>query len=645
MLRLLCLPILLAFAAASALADQARVEAPVQVTQGDSFFVSWSGPNQVSDVVRLTKAGESGFRYESEASTGLGSPLMFVAPEMPGPYELRYVDGHTGQVLAFTWIAVAPVSADLKVPRHVEPGASFEVSWSGPDRDGDVITIVEESGHVEARGSFAYTRHGNPAQIMAPESDGVFEVRYLSGGDRERILAVVPLLVGRPKASLEGPADVIAGARMQIEWTGPDNSSDFLIAAEMAWPERAHSGRVYTWRGNPLFVTAPDIPGVYQIRYVSGKTLQALAKHSFVVLPATVSLAAPIRVRASEVFETHWIGPDHRQDAVALVEPGPRGRVIKSFAYTRRGNPVKIRAPERPGTYEIRYLSGAGRSSLSSLRVEVVGAPAAGTIRVISEGKQYRGARDLVLEFILDAGGGVLSASSTAKHPLDLARQAVIEMISDTLPAETSFALRVFGHHSADTCRTDVVLPLDTLDRAKAIRKVRGIPSSPIGKAPLGRSLELVTEDLRTATGRGVVVLVVSSEESCEGNPRRAAQALRQLAADVRLNIIGVGIDEFTQQEDLRALALAGNGQYLEASDSAGVTRALAQALRTPFELVNEKGEVAATGLVDGKAVQVKPGTYAVNILSDPPLSFVDVKVESGKQAVLQAPEEPTPRG
>ena len=642
-LRFLGLPIFATIAAATALADQVRVDAPVQVTQGESFSVSWSGPNQASDVVRLTKAGESGFRYESEASTRSGNPLRFVAPEVPGPYELRYVDGHTGRVLAFTWVAVAPVRAHLQVPRQVDTGAGFEVVWAGPDREGDVITIVDEHSPAQARGSLARTRQGNPAQIVAPESAGLFEVRYVSGGDRGSILAVAPLLVGTPSARIEGPADVIAGARVQILWDGPDNAGDYLIVVDRPPRERAPYERVHTWRGNPLSVIVPDVPGVYEIRYVTGRTLQTLARHSFVVLPARASLAAPITLEASQVFETHWIGPNHVNDVVALVNPDAIGGALQSFAYTRRGNPVKIKAPEKPGTYEIRYLTGGSRLSLSSIDVEVVEAPPAGMLRVVSEGES-RGTGDFAFELVLDAAA-TATPPFAGEHGFDSAKQTVIDMISDTLPAGTPFALRVFGRDHADMCRTDLELPLEPLDRSRATDKLRSITPSPLAKAPLGRSLELVAEDLRKAEGRGVVVLVVNSEESCEGNPIAAARGLRRLAAVVRLNVIGVGIEEFAQQEYLRQLAIAGNGHYFEVNDSAGFTRALDGALRTPFELIDEKGEVAATGLVDGDAVLVKPGTYAVNILSNPPLSFADVKVEPGKQAVLQARDQALPAG
>jgi hypothetical protein len=641
-LRFLGLLTLATLTAAIAVADQARVEAPVQVTQGESFAVSWVGPNESSDVVRLTKAGESGFRFESEVSTRSGNPLTFVAPEMPGPYELRYVHGHTGRVLAFTWVAVAPMRARIQVPRQVASGAGVEVAWTGPDREGDIITIVDERSSAQARGSYAYTHKGSPARLVAPDSPGVFEVRYVSESNRGTILAAAPLLVGTPSAAIDGPADVIAGSRMAISWDGPDNASDYLIVVDGSSREDASFERVQTWRGNPLSLIAPDVPGVYEIRYVTGRTLQTLARHSFVVLPARASLAAPITIEADQVFETHWVGPDNENDAIAVVNPHAGGGV-QSFTYTRRGNPVKIKAPDEPGTYEIRYLAGSSRLSLSSISIEVVEAPPAGSLRVVSEGAYSPGTGDFAVELVMDAA--VARAAAGGGQALDSARQAIIDMIGDTLSAETSFALRVFGHDQEDICRTDLELPLGPLNRGRATETVRGIVAGPLAKTPLGRSLELVAEDLRSADGRGVVVLVVSSEESCEGNPMQAVRSLRRLAADIRLNIIGVGIEEFAQQEYLRQLALAGNGHYFKVSDAAGFGRALDEVLRTPFELIDEQGEVAATGLVDGDAVLVKPGTYAVNILSNPPLSFADVKVEPGKQAVLQAREQAEPAG
>jgi hypothetical protein len=46
-------------------------------------------------------------------------------------------------------------------------------------------------------------------------------------------------------------------------------------------------------------------------------------------------------------------------------------------------------------------------------------------------------------------------------------------------------------------------------------------------------------------------------------------------------------------------------------------------------------GAVIGSGVVDGDAVRVQPGTYAVEVRSDPPQEFPDVVVSNGEELVL----------
>ena len=76
-------------------------------------------------------------------------------------------------------------------------------------------------------------------------------------------------------------------------------------------------------------------------------------------------------------------------------------------------------------------------------------------------------------------------------------------------------------------------------------------------------------DDLPGVTGPVVVVLITDGEETCDGDPAAAIQALRGAGFDVRVNIVGFAIDEHRLREEFEAWARAGNGRYVEANDGA----------------------------------------------------------------------------
>ena len=72
---------------------QTTLEAPASVAARFRFKVIWTGPNGKGDAVYLVPAGS-----RDELTPGLtfkrtiaGNTLNFVAPSVPGRYELRYV--------------------------------------------------------------------------------------------------------------------------------------------------------------------------------------------------------------------------------------------------------------------------------------------------------------------------------------------------------------------------------------------------------------------------------------------------------------------------------------------------------------------------------------------------------------------------
>ncbi len=80
------------------------------------------------------------------------------------------------------------------------------------------------------------------------------------------------------------------------------------------------------------------------------------------------------------------------------------------------------------------------------------------------------------------------------------------------------------------------------------------------------------------------------------------------------MSIVGFAIDEPNLAVTFRQWASAGNGAFFEANDAAGLSNALALAMRPGFEVLDARGQVVAEGVTGPEKVRVMPGNYTVRL-------------------------------
>ena len=90
-------------------------------------------------------------------------------------------------------------------------------------------------------------------------------------------------------------------------------------------------------------------------------------------------MSAPATVAAGAPFEVKWTGPNNERDYIAIGETTPGGRLYLDYKYSRDGSPLKLAAPEKPGTYEVRYILGVGDTVIARQPITVGGVTASVT--------------------------------------------------------------------------------------------------------------------------------------------------------------------------------------------------------------------------------------------------------------------------
>lgn len=600
-----------------AAAQDVTLTAPDRVSVGAPVEVQWQGGANARDFITIVAADSPEGKYEAYEYAGT-NPVTLVAPPNPGDYEIRYLGAAAPYpTLAKRALTVDDVTATLEASASVAAGDELSVTWTGPDHPRDFITLVP-AGTPEGRYAvYTYTSKGSPLTVRAPDAPGEYELRYLLGSGGYRTLGRRPVTVAGTGASLEAPASVAAGSPIEIGWQGPDNTQDFITIVPAGTAARDYDAYVYTERGNPATMDAPEVAGDYEIRYLTGQTYATLASVPLTVTAVSATLEAPSTAPARDAVAVTWEGPGNPTDYVILLPAGSDNDATGHYAYVSRGKTLRIATPEEPGEYELRYLTAGKRLTLGKRPITIVPRPAPGELRVIdgsAEGNDLEGATVAV---VLDASGSMLQRLD-GKRRIDLAKAAITGLVADTLPDSVSFALRVFGHREADACRSDLEIPAAPLDRARAASVVASIEAMNLARTPIAESLRLAAGDTAGRTGPLLIVLVTDGEETCDGDP---AAVIRELAAggtDVRVNIVGFAIDELMLQETFAEWARLGNGRYFNASDGEQLTASLRASVEVPYTLLDAGGRVVASGTVNGPPIAVDAGTYRLVVPSAP---------------------------
>ncbi len=88
----------------------------------------------------------------------------------------RYALVLSGILIATTaWSQVT-----LQAPQTVRVGSQFTVIWTGPDIEGDQITVADQGSPSASSRRASATSAGSPLFIQAPFEAGTYEIRYIS---------------------------------------------------------------------------------------------------------------------------------------------------------------------------------------------------------------------------------------------------------------------------------------------------------------------------------------------------------------------------------------------------------------------------------------------------------------------------------
>ena len=358
---------------------EAALTAPPAVPMTARFTIGWTGPGAPGDQIRLVPAGEdpASARVLRRANAGAddAGEAEMDAPGIPGSYLLRYYSVATGTAIAERPLVVTPIGVSVAAIPPVEAGSTFTVQWTGPGRSGDRIELWDpdaRGGEGKRLAQTAPTRGDEDKRqvdLTAPAEGGSYELRYVYGRD-DLVLASAPVEVVAVEVTLEAPGTIPAGKTFSVVWDGPGEKHDAI----QIWDPRARGGegkrlrsvRVQNadFENRTVSLPAPATSGEYLLRYWSGTARAIMATRPISVTEAQVSLVHDEAVDGGATFTVTWQGPGARYDEIQIFDPEARGGDGKRLRATRLRNgdfdnrQVKLVAPVKPGTYQLRYYNG-----------------------------------------------------------------------------------------------------------------------------------------------------------------------------------------------------------------------------------------------------------------------------------------------
>ena len=637
----------------------ATLEAPAEVSAGSEFKVYWTGPDNRQDFITIIVATADERKYKNYTYTKRSKDdrdgrqyVNLKAPDDAGSYEIRYLSGQKYYTLGRIPIAVTSTTATLDAPSEADAGSSIKIYWTGPDNHRDYITIVKADAEERTYGKYSYLNKSKEDRdgklylsFNVPEEEGLYEIRYLTAQDN-KTLARLPITVGSTNATLEVPPEVSSGSKFRVYWTGPDNERDYITIVPADAEEKTYKNYTYTNKSKKdkdgkvyLELSTPEETGNYEVRYLTAQERITLARAPITLTEVTATLDAPDEIVAGEKVTITWTGPDNQSDYVQIYDSEGKTPEGTGYGYVRRGNPITIRGPKDPGIYDIVYLTGQKRTVLARRALKVIPSNEPGTLKILAGpgGSGFSSSIGAV-ELILDASGSMLKKMNGITR-INIAKDAVVNLVNNSLEPGTPFALRVFGHVEADSCRTDLEIPLDPLDRTKVVSKVNSIQAKNLAKTPIGKSLSKIPDDLEGTEGKTIIILVTDGEETCDGDPKQEIQNLKDQGYDVRVNIVGFAIDELMLKDTFREWARVGNGSYFDASDEKELAESIQKAIEIPYEVMNQDGDVVATGVLNGDPVSIPAGTYNVNVMLSPVQKIQGVVIEPELEKVYTLEE------
>jgi hypothetical protein len=211
---------------------------------------------------------------------------------------------------------------------------------------------------------------------------------------------------------------------------------------------------------------------------------------------------------------------------------------------------------------------------------------------------QSSGAAQNVMIILDDSDSMSENIGSGNENKMVAAKRTVLDVLRNISP-DVRVGLRIYGNSTSpfSACHaTSVLVPLGQNNRTLIASKMIGI--QPTGMTPISytimRSLE---EDFQMVNGSKTIILISDGIETCGEDPCHVAVRLQQMGINVKINVIGLGLQDYAATKQLRCVALGTKGQFYSANTAAELAQSLGHAMAVETNVQGTIMTPAASGV------------------------------------------------
>jgi Ca-activated chloride channel family protein len=183
---------------------------------------------------------------------------------------------------------------------------------------------------------------------------------------------------------------------------------------------------------------------------------------------------------------------------------------------------------------------------------------------------------------VFDASGSMGTTDYTLKIPrIARAKQAMARVLPEVAELRR-LGLIVYGEGDYNNCDSIELRLRPTANAAATLmNEISGI--NPRGRTPLTQSVQNAADVLNHRSRDAVIVLLTDGEETCGGDPCRAAANLKAEAKNLTIHVIGYRTEGGGGYFTARCMADLTGGQYFSVGTEEELVKALRQTLGCPF--------------------------------------------------------------
>lgn len=251
------------------------------IEAGKKFEIVWSESSKFNDKIAIlpkdSKSLENNLSKISSLYLAKKKGIL-IAPADVGEYDIVYF-AECGAILGRKSFIVENVAISLNISDIVEAGTEIEITWTGPNKYGDDITILPK-GSTHWDEHLDYISYLNSekrkSKVLLQSKEGEYDIVYWSNA--EKILARKTFTVVKTKNISDTEAHLInipvtipKNTEFEVRWIGPKNNGDIITIS----PNDSNDWNEYIGRSlyhiqkndSDISFISPSFPGDYDVVY------------------------------------------------------------------------------------------------------------------------------------------------------------------------------------------------------------------------------------------------------------------------------------------------------------------------------------------------------------------------------------------